>query len=394
MTSAADVDAKGSTGLAAVLTAAMTWSMLPLFLLGALGPALVDEFGIGAPLLGVLVSAGFGMAAVLSLFAGPVVAAVGPRRCLLVLFTVSAVVLAGFAAAPVYAVLVLAVAISGVPQALANPSTNQLISTRVPGPAKGAVTGWKQSGVQLGAFLAGLPLAAVAAFTDWRVAVGVAAVAALAVAAATLTLRPDPGPVRRVRRKAIRPSTQAWWLCGFSVLLGSGISTVNTYVTLFGTHQLGFSPAVAGGLVAVLGLAGIGGRVGWARVAGRSAAPGSLLAPLAAGAAVASLALVAAAGWWAGWAWVATIGLGIFAVSANAVSMVTVIATSPPDAVARDSSVVSAGFFAGFAIGPPLAGALAAGSGGRYQLAWLAVAVAFAAAAVVAWWWRVRTARS
>nr|WP_281400910.1 MFS transporter [Amycolatopsis umgeniensis] len=372
----------------------MTWSMLPLFLLGALGPALVAEFGIATPLLGVLVSVGFAVAAALSLFAGPVVAALGPRRCLIALFLFSGVVLAGFASAPVYGLLVVAVAASGVPQALANPTTNQLISTRVPAKQRGGVTGWKQSGVQLGAFFAGLPLAAIAAASDWRVAVGIAAGIAVMAGLLTLTLQPDAEPVRAVRWTVVKPTGQAWWLCGFSVLLGAGISAVNTYITLFGTKQLALPAGVASGLVAVLGVAGIAGRVGWSRVAAKSDSPGSLLGPLTAGSAVAALGLVAAAVWWPGWAWVAAAGLGVFAASANAVSMVTVISTSPAGSVARDSSVVSAGFFAGFAIGPPVAGAVVAVAGGRYQAGWLLVAAEFLAAAGVAWWWRSRDPRS
>jgi len=388
MAQASTETTRGTAGFTSLLTAAMTWSMLPLFLLGALGPYLVAEFGIATPLLGVLVSVGFAVAALLSLTAGPVVAGVGARRGLVGLFVLSAVALAVFAAAPAYGVLVLAVALSGVPQALANPATNQLIATHVPAERRGGVTGWKQSGVQFGAFLAGLPLAALAGAANWRVAVGVAAGTALVAGFLVLTLPADATPLSKPRWKAIRPTRDAVRLGGFSVLLGSGISAVNTYVALFGARQLALPAGVASALVAVLGVAGIGGRIGWSRVAARSAAPGSLLPPLAVGAAVAALALVAAAGWGRGWVWVAVAALGAFAVSANAVSMVTVVSTSPKASVPQDSAVVSAGFFAGFALGPPLAGALVDAAGGRYQYAWTVVAVEFLAAAVIAWWWR------
>ncbi|ATY16462.1 MFS transporter [Amycolatopsis sp. AA4] len=371
----------------------MTWSMLPLFLLGALGPDLLAEFGITTPLLGVLVSVGFAVAAALSLTAGPVVAAVGARRGLVALFVLAGIALAAFAAAPGYGVLVLAVAASGVPQALANPVTNHLIATRVPAGRRGGVTGWKQSGVQFGAFVAGLPLAALAGAANWRIAVGVAAAIAFVAGLLVLALPADPAPASRPRWTTARPTRDAAWLCGFSALLGSGISAVNTYVALFGARQLALPVGAASALVAVLGIAGIAGRVGWSRLAARSGEPGSLLPPLAVGAAVAALALVAAAGWGAWWAWAAVTGLGVCAVSANAVSMVTVISTSPKASVAQDSAVVSAGFFAGFALGPPVAGALVDAAGGRYQYAWTTVAAEFLAAGVTAWWWRGREAR-
>ncbi len=156
----------------------MTLSMLPLFLVGALGPRLIDEFDGAASLLGALVAAGFAVAAVLSLIVGPMVAALGVRRCLVAMFVVSALALTLFAVAPGYPVLVAAIAVSGLAQALANPTTNQLIATRISADRRGSVAGWKQSGVQFGAFLAGLPLAAIAAATTWRVAVGAAAAGA------------------------------------------------------------------------------------------------------------------------------------------------------------------------------------------------------------------------
>jgi predicted MFS family arabinose efflux permease len=367
-----------------VLTVAMALSMLPLFLLGALGPFLVAAFRIDRPLLGLLVTVGFGLASILSLLVGPMVTSLGPRRCLIVLFTASAAVLAAFAAAPGYGVLVAAVAASGVPQALANPATNQLIAGTVPAERRGALTGVKQSGVQLGAFFAGLPLAAVAAAVSWRAAVGLAAVTALVAAVVTLALPADPALAQRPQWSALTlPRGTAAWLCGFSVLLGGGISAVNTYVALYATQQLRMSPQLAAALVAALGVAGIIGRIGWTRLAARGSSPATTLAPLAAGAVLAALALLLASRHGIAWAWIGTVGVGSCAVSANAVSMVTVIATARPGQVPRDSATVSAGFFAGFALGPPTFGALVEATG-HYDPAWILVAVEFLAAALLA----------
>jgi predicted MFS family arabinose efflux permease len=377
--------------LAVLLTTAMALSMLPLFLLGALGPYVVGPLGIGAPLLGVLVSVGFAVAAVLSLFAGPAVTAIGPRRCLVALFGVSAAALALFAVAPGYGLLVLAVAASGLPQALANPATNQLIATRVPAVRRGGLTGIKQSGVQLGAFLAGLPLAAVAAAADWRVAVGIAAGGALVAALATFGVPADARPARLPSLSAVCPRGDALWLSGFSVLLGAGISAINTYVALFATRQLGTPVALGSALIAVLGVAGIFGRVLWSRRAARRGSPGALLAPLALGAAASALALGASALFGTWWVWAGVLGIGACAVAANAVSMVTVIATVRPEFIGRDSAVVSAGFFTGFAIGPLLMGSLVQAAGDRFEGGWLLVSLEFLGAAAVAWLWRRRT---
>lgn len=369
------VHLRGRAAVPVLTTAAMTASMLPLFLLGALSPALVGEFGIARPLLGVLVTAGFGVAVVLSLAIGPAVDALGPRRSIIALFATSAVALTVFATASHYAVLVLAVALGGVPQALANPSTNKLIATSVPAPRRPVLLGVKQSGVQLGAFVAGLPLAWLADGVDWRLAVGVAAFTALLAAFACLALPEDPAPARRPPlRVSLTADALIWRLAGFSVLLGSGIAAVNTYVALFATEELGFTAPVAAGLVAVLGVVGIAGRILWSRVAGTSAR--ELLVWLSVAAVLSPLLLLTGI---PALAWVAMVVVGGCAVAANAISMLLVVAASSGPELGRNSALVSAGFFAGFALGPPLFGLLG------YTAGWVLVAAEFLAAAVVAW---------
>ncbi|WP_309238988.1 MFS transporter, partial [Streptomyces lunaelactis] len=177
----------------ALLTCAMAFSMMQLFLLGALGPRLVDELDVSPTLLGLTTTVGFGAAAVLSPVGGRVVDRVGPRRCLVALLLVSAVALALIGSAPGAGLLLAAVALGGLPQALANPATNKAILATVPPERRGSVTGMKQSGVQLGAFAAGLPLAALAGVAGWRGAVWTAAGAAVVAAAwAARALPRDP----------------------------------------------------------------------------------------------------------------------------------------------------------------------------------------------------------
>ncbi|MEU6949598.1 MFS transporter, partial [Streptomyces sp. NPDC046316] len=181
--------------LTALLTCAMAFSMLQLFLLGALGPRLVDELGISPTVLGLTTTIGFGTAAVLSPAGGRVVDRIGPRRSLVLLLLISAAALALIGAAPGAGLLLGAVALGGLPQALANPATNKAVLATVPPDRRGAVTGMKQSGVQLGAFAAGLPLAALAGGVGWRGAVWTAAGTALLTGLwAWRALPADPPP--------------------------------------------------------------------------------------------------------------------------------------------------------------------------------------------------------
>ncbi|MGI5429277.1 MFS transporter [Streptomyces sp. CA-179760] len=364
----------------------MAFSMLQLFLLGALGPRLVAELDVSPTVLGLTTTVGFSTAALLSPLGGRVVDRVGPRRCLVSLLAVSALALALLGSAPGTGVLLTAVALGGLPQALANPATNKAILAAVPPARRGSVTGMKQSGVQLGAFAAGLPLAALAGLTGWRGAVWTAAGAAVVAAVwAALALPADP-PAKSTPAVWV-PRGMIAWLMAFSLLLGCGIASVNTYLSLYGTERLGLGPTAAGALVAVLGVAGIAGRVGWSKVAGRPERAAWLPGSLAVGAVAAAL-LLAGSSTVRPLAWVAAVAVGVFAVAANAVSMVLVMQRAAPGRAGQDSALVSAGFFVGFAVGPPLFGMLA--EAGRYGGGWLLVAAEFAGAGAVALLWAGR----
>ncbi|MFG2288189.1 MFS transporter [Streptomyces sp. NPDC048595] len=366
-----------------LLTCAMAFSMMQLFLIGALGPRLVGELGISRTVLGLTTTAGFGIAALLSPVAGRLVDRVGPRRCLVALLLTSAAALTLIGAAPGPAVLLVAVALGGLPQALANPATNKVVLAAFPPERRGSVTGFKQSGVQFGAFAAGLPLSLLAAGVGWRGAVWAAA--GTAAAAAVWAARALPADPAAAAAGGVRPVASSrgvvWRLAAFSLLLGCGIASVNTYLALFGAQRLGMPPTTAAAMLAALGVAGIGGRVAWARAAGRPGRAEVFPALLAAGAVGAALLLAAALPVRL-LAWPAAVAVGVFAVSANAVSMVLVMQRAAPGRAGADSALVSAGFFAGFAVGPPLFGVLVSATG--YGPGWLLVAAEFAGAAMVA----------
>ncbi|WP_306361429.1 MFS transporter [Nocardia sp. CC227C] len=387
----------GTVAATGVLTAAMGFSMLQLFLIGALGPLIVPELGLSAVQLGLTTTVGFGLAALLSPLAGRAVDALGPRRCLVALLLLAGGALGLIAVAPGYGVLLLAVGIGGVPQALANPATNKAILATIPVARRATVTGAKQSGVQLGAIAAGLPLTLLAGVTDWRTAAGAAAgVAVLGALWAWRVLPADPGDRRDGAgiggdRHEPAGSPVVRWLAVYSFLLGAGLASVNTYLALFGEQRLGLSTTVAGVSVAMLGLAGIVGRIGWARAAGRPGMAVVLPAGLALGSACAAT-LLAAALWATPLIWAAVFGIGFFGMAGNAVSMVLVIQRAAPGRAGRDSALVAAGFFAGFAVGPPVFGALLSGNG--YGVGWFLVAGSFAAAAAVAGAWARRDRRT
>ena len=377
--SAASQQSPSWAGAAGVATAAMAASMLALYAVSALGPALADDLQLPRSALGALVTATFSEACVASLVVGGVVDVSGPRRGLLWL---AALVLAGLLAAalaPGYGALLVALAVAGLAQALANPVTNLLVAARVPGPKRALAIGIKQSGVQLAAFAAGLALPPLAAVAGWRV--GMAAAAALPAALLIVVWRAVPaetsrqpaGPWWRWRR----PSPRIAGLMGFSLFLGTGLAIVNTYLPLYASQQLGLPGAAAGSVLASFGGAGLVARVLWTRVADRLADVTAALLWLSLAAAGCTLLLPLADGHGTWLVWAGAIGGGATATGAHAVSMLAVVRHG--GATGHASALVSLGFFGGFVVGPTGAGLLADRAG--WGAAWFIVAVAFTGAA-------------
>ena len=366
---------------ATVGTAAMAASMAVLYAVSGLGPFLVAELGLSRTQLGGLVAVTFAVAAVTSLFAGHLVDLAGPRRGLLALFTVVSVALVAASLADSYAWLVAALAVGGVGQALANPATNLLIVNQVPQRRRGLAIGLKQSGVQLAAVGGGAVLPLVAGVAGWRVAL--ACTVLLPVASAVLLLvvfapdvrRPVAGPWWRWPR----PSAWLIPLMGYSLLLGTALAAVNTYLPLYAVQQLGFADRSAGLVLVALGLAGLVARVWWTRWADRRRDVTRVLVWLSVAASIAA-AVASAAHLAPPLVWLAAVGVGATATGANALSMLAVVRRAT--AAGHASAMVSLGFFGGFVIGPATFGLVADLAG--YSAAWGVVTVAFVGSALVA----------
>lgn len=366
--------------LVPLLAGGMGLSMFILYTIGSLAPFLIADLHITKSQLGALTSAAFGTATVLSLFAGHFTDTFGARRAFILLTTLIALDFALVAAGHTYWLLLVAVFLAGIPQALSNPSTNKLIAAHVPPPQRAFAVGVKQSGVPLAALTAGLVLPSLARWTSWRTAVLLVVPIAAVAALAAIGL---PRDAARTQGRAFAlpapPNRATQWLMGYSLFIGAGLASLNTYLALYAHERLGLGSTEAGWLISAIGVSGVASRLLWARYAGKMAdVPWSLLVLALTSIVFAVLIPVATGGHWL--VWVGAVGLGGSAAAANAVTMVAVTQGGGFGRTGHASGLVSMGFFAGFVLGPSAFGLLS--DHGGYKAGWLLVAAEFAVSVV------------
>ena len=364
---------------------------LPLYALSALSPLVTRDLGLSVTEFGALSTLCFAAAAPSAWLLGRGVDRFPSRRVMVSLGVASGVALALTAYAGSFGWLVAGVVVAGVAMAGTNPVTNQVVSSRVAADERGSIMGAKQSGVQLGQFLAGLTLPPIAVVLGWRAAVATAALLVLAGLALTYRFIPAapvatrtpvatrvPGPAR----PAAPQSPQIWGLLGYSFLSGAALQSTNAYLPLFAFESLSFSVASAGLPVAVMGGIGLVARIAWGRATVRSGDPRRILTVMATCGAAAMAVLVAAAWSQVGWLlWVAAAVTGATVVASNVVVMMAVVRLSDQQSVGAASGLLSLGLYAGFAVGPISFGVLVEEAG--YATGWVAAAVLYAVAGAV-----------
>ncbi|WP_306324051.1 MULTISPECIES: MFS transporter [unclassified Streptomyces] len=371
--------------LVPVLTGGMGLSMLALYATGALGPFIVADLGISRSALGLLPAAAFAVATAASLYAGHLTDLLGGRRAFLALVALLAAVFALLAASHTYPLLLAALALAGLPQALANPSTNRLIAAHVPASRRAEAVGVKQSGIPIATLLTGLVLPPLAEALSWRAAVALVIPVMPAMALLALRVLPrDPAPTGPLRFGLPHPPNAATrWLMAYSLFFGCGLAPLSTYLPLYAHQHLGMGETQSGALISAIGAAGIATRVMWTRFSDRlTDTPVPLLGLAVTALACTALIPAATHGGWL--VWVGALGVGGCGAAATAVSMVAVTHGSGYGQTGHASALVSMGFFGGFVVGPVTFGLLADGPLG-FGGAWTFAGTAFALALTCAW---------
>lgn len=340
-----------------ILVFAMALPMLVLYAVSTLGPLLGSDLHFETALLGYLVMSSFGLAAVLSLWAGAFVDYMGSRYALMTLFCAIALAFALIATVQSFYGLVMASAICGVAQALANPVTNLLIAQRVQPDKKAKVVGRKQSGVQVAALFAGLVLPGIAFQYGWRAAFGLIVPVALLFVISTPIFAPRKQS--RAGRSFMLPLPNSLLLRLMSIqfCVGISLSAFVTFLPSFAIQQ-GMPLSLASALIAVFGVMGIISRIVLTPM-GAKLRDESLLLLLLIAIAACAMAITMHASQESHWRlWAGAAGMGLTAVATNAIAMSMLIRDPAFGPVTTASGFVSVAFFGGFALGPPLYGAL------------------------------------
>jgi MFS family permease len=352
---------------------------------GVLASNLIEEFDVERWQIGILVT-GIGFTgALLSPVFGRVTDRVGASSSTVGVFVLTILAMILVAVAPNYGILLVAALLNGIPNAWCNPATNALIATNIDLKARGLVTGIKQSGVQMGAFLGGLILPGLASVGGWRVAY--ASFLVFPVAGLIGMWRRSDAKRRRTAKYAPQASLPRAiaWIAVYGAITGFCVSATVTFLPLFAEEAQGWTTTQAGLLIGGVGLVGVFARIMWSSASERWMAHGQTLRLLAVlSTASAMLLALVSIGWGPSWVLVAAaILMGSGAVAWNAVGMLAVMDYSTPELMGRGTGLTMLGFLTGLGLGAPLMG-LSVDRLGSFTPGWLIVATMFAVAAVVA----------
>jgi MFS family permease len=271
-----------------------------------------------------------------------------------------------------------------------NPVTSQILSPHASLRNAAAVTALKQTGVPLGAAVAGLLGPLLVNAWGWRsavISIGIAmslvAISLLPIARiAVQTERSIPRPVR-----VLEPIKALLAIPGMRALILAGIAYVvaqfclRSFFTVYLVRDLGLTLSLAGLAFTVSQISGIVGQLFWAALSGRFMTSHTVLATIGVLMALASIATAFAAGTWDMAVILALSCLfGFTAAGFIPVLLGAVLASSPVDQAGTLTSALNIFVIGGSLLGPLAFGGVATTFG--YSAAFIALAALCAAGAL------------
>jgi MFS family permease len=387
----------GWAGLPAALgatTVCQALATLAVFVLPVLAPAATRDLGVAPHLIGWQVAVVYVFASLGAGLSGGLLARWGPARTTQAALA-SAALGCGLIAAAGLPGVVLGSALIGAGYGQTNPAAAQVLSRLATPARRNIVFAVKQTGVPLGAALAGLLLPTLAlVLGGWR---GAAAAVAAALGLAALGLVPfrrswdagrDPrAPLRAGTGSALaelraRPGLAS--LAAIGALYAAIQLALGAYAVTMLVEEFGWGAVAAGAAAAVVQGAGAAARLAWAVLADRWRAGLPVLAVIGLGSAAAAAGLPLAVAWPAAAALALIAALGFCAAGWNGVLIAEAARLAPAGRAGAATGGVLACTFAGVVAGPSLF-ALVVGVAGGYSTAFAVLSVLPLAGAAVAW---------
>ena len=354
----------------AYLTLLVTTAIQALVALGSaavpvLAPAAAQELGFETSLVGFFVGAMYIGASFSALVAGGLVLRYGSIRISQVCLVLGAAAMllltvVPLAAAPLVAILL------GASYGPITPASSHVLARTTPPHMMGLMFSIKQTGVPMGAALAGLIVPPLTLGFGWRSAALVVAVLCLTMACVAQISRreldADRDPRRRLAWRGlalpfrlifadpalVRNAATALAYAGLQI-------SFFTYIVVYLTHDFGHTLVAAGLALSLANLGGIGGRIFWGWIADRTRAPRMVLGLL--GLAMACAA-IATASFGAGWPYPVMLAVcmafGITAVGWNGVMISEMARLAPPGMAGVVSGGTTFMMFFGVVFYPPL----------------------------------------
>jgi MFS family permease len=364
----------------AVTLAIQIFTSLAATATAVLAPIIAADLSLPPKLIGVFVGVLYTGSMAGSLASGGFIERFGAIRvsqvCVLFCAAGVATVAAGAAPSAMHvALLTIAPLMIGLGYGPITPASSHVLVQTAPPSRMGLTFSIKQTGVPVGAALAGAALPGIALTLGWRETfVGVAA---LGVAIAVLSepmrasLDRDRMPMRKLsiggvftplKRVFATPALIEMALAGFiyaamQICLGS-------FLVVYLTETLHMSLIAAGLALTVANIGGICGRIGWGAVADHYVRPRTLLGVIGVASGACAYGAAAFGTGWSAAAVLVVCGLfGVTAIGWNGVQLAEIARQAPDGQAGTTTGATSFVTFAGVVVGPPTFALLAAVTG-------------------------------
>lgn len=367
--------------VAAMLAAQAVLSMATVTL-PILAPAVAAETGLRFSLLGLFVALIYASSMGCGLVSGALVRRWGALR-LSQLCLIAACAGVGLLASAHIAGLAAAAVLMGIGYGPLNPASSHLLNRAAPPHHRSRIFSLKQTGVPVGALLAGALLPPLASWSGWRSAVwavcGACALLALLLQPLRATLDTDREPRARVGLDSLaeplrvavadRPghplALSSFCYAALQLCLG-------TYLVTFLAIQHGYSLVEAGLALAVTQAAGIAGRLLSGHLADRSGQPRRVMGAMGCVMGVCAIVSAFASAWPTPMLLLLYAVFGASAIGWNGVYLAEVAQRAPAGAVSAATAAALFVTFAGVLAGPPVFALMIEG-GMSYGMAFTAV---------------------